>query len=119
MARCLSFIFIVILFACNRQPFVESKVELEEKGDCKQVPATFRMTSNFGGERFEFEKCLASAYDSKSLTTSRSGDTVVVRFNSNAAPSKLFNVTLDIDSYPAYHFITVDQETFPITATDE
>jgi hypothetical protein len=105
------------LTACDRQPFVEFKLDLDKQGDdCSQLQSTFRMTSNFGGERFELQKCLPVDYDKALLKTERKGDTVVVLFPTSATGQKnvLYNVTLDIDSYPRYGFITIDNDTYTI-----
>jgi hypothetical protein len=112
-------VLIMLLFvvACNRQPFVEFKLDLDKQGDdCSQLQNSFRMTSNFGGERFELQKCLPVDYDKKLLQTERKGDTVVVLFPTSATGQKnaLYNVTLDIDSYPRYSFITIDNDTYTI-----
>ncbi len=108
---------LVFLSACNRKPFVEQKITLEKKSnDCIGIQSNFRMDSNFGGERFEFERCLPADYDKALLTTARSGDTVLVNFNpvGSNKTSNRFQVTLDIDTYPEYHFISIDGETFNI-----
>lgn len=105
------------LTACDRQPFVEFKLDLDKQGeDCSQLQNAFKMTSNFGGERFEFQKCLPAAYDKALLQTARKGDTVVILFPTSPTGQKnsLYNVTLDIDSYPRYSFITIDNDTYTI-----
>lgn len=108
----------VAIHSCERKPYVEHKLKLEktDKG-CKQISHSFRMVSNFGGERFEFEKCLPSDYLETDLSTERKGDTVVVRFTnpSDKIENKVYKVTLDIDSYPRYNFITIDEETYTLT----
>ncbi|MET0635385.1 MAG: hypothetical protein ABWZ25_05130 [Chitinophagaceae bacterium] len=120
MKRTFLFCFIIVVAsACNRSPYVEQKLELVEKGkDCSLLEPTFRLTSNFGGERFEFEKCLPTGYDIKSMVTERKGDTVLVNFNPENKTSALYKVTLDIDSYPSYRFITIDGQTYPIRPTN-
>ncbi len=101
---------------CDRKPFVEHKVDLVNKNEsCSQVQPSFRMISNFGGERFEFEKCLPADYKESAITTGREGDTVVVQFNAPAGgTSQRYAVTLDIDSYPRYQYITIDQDTYMV-----
>ncbi len=112
----------VLLPACNRQPYVEHKVSLEKKADdCIGIQPAFRLTSNFGGERYEFEKCLPAAYDKSMIVSERKGDTVVVHFK---LPERLqeparYAVVMDIDSYPVYNFITIDGETYPIRPTEK
>lgn len=104
--------------ACKREPYVEKKVDLEKKAEsCTELDPTFRMISNFGGERFEFEKCLPADFDKSKIEASRQGDTVLVRFQSGSQGNTTYKVTLDIDSYPKYNFITIDEETYPITSS--
>jgi len=115
--KYLSIIAVLTLFlaACDRKPYVEQKLKLEKKSDgCVGIQPNFRMISNFGGERFEFEKCLPDGFEEKSLQTSRAGDTVLVSFGKPKTPANRYQVTLDIDSYPEYHFISIDGETYNI-----
>jgi len=120
---------IVILFilvmasiiACNRKPFVEHEVKVEKQSDgCDQVPATFKMISNFGGERYEFAKCLPASFKKEELEVVREGDTVVVRFPGigPVKASAVFNITLDIDSYPRYNHLSIDGETYSLQHSD-
>ena len=110
---------IFVLVSCERKPFVEHKLALEKKSDgCTGLAPTFRMTSNFGGERFEFQKCL-SVEHAKDIISERHGDTVLVKFSTtDAGPKAVYEVTLDIDSYPKYSFITIDDETYSIIPTN-
>ncbi|MBL7739972.1 MAG: hypothetical protein JNK14_12205 [Chitinophagaceae bacterium] len=107
----------VLLAACDRKPFVEHKLKFEKmNASCEKVSAAFRMTSNFGGERFEFEKCLPADFTKKQVTASRQGDTVLIRFR-QPDPGKAgdaYTITLDIDSYPKYKYITIDNDTYAI-----
>ena len=117
-------VVIVVCYAmsCSRKPFVEHKVKFEKVADdCKEQQAYFRMVSNFGGERYEFEKCLAADFNKDQLTTERRGDTVFVSFQkaSTAVGSKVYHITLDIDSYPRYHILAVDQDTYTISSTEK
>lgn len=111
-------LFVITLFtACDRQPYVESKVSVEKMdAGCDQVPATFKMVSNFGGERYVFSKCLGQDFTKDQMTVERSGDTVSVRFAAPApaAEKNAYTVTLDIDSYPRYNYLSLDGEVFTI-----
>jgi hypothetical protein len=112
---------LLLLVSCDRGPFAEHEVKLEKvNDDCAKTQSFFRLNSNFGGERYEFEKCLPVGYDKANITSARKGDTVLVRFNARSVkdPNAVFHVTLDIDSYPPYHFITIDEETFMITPSN-
>ncbi|MBL7744999.1 MAG: hypothetical protein JNN00_16110 [Chitinophagaceae bacterium] len=111
-------IVVAVLFAaCDRKPFVEHKLKFEKmNGSCEKISPSFRMTSNFGGERFEFEKCLPADFTKEQMTASRQGDTVLIQFK-QPAPGKsgdAYAITLDIDSYPKYNYITIDNDTYAI-----
>jgi hypothetical protein len=72
------------------------------------------MVSNVAGERYEFEKCLDAHFSKDMLKVSRQGDTVLVRFPKATGQTVLDKITLDIDSYPRYNFITIDDETIDV-----
>jgi hypothetical protein len=106
-------LLMLTFIACNRKPFVTSKLKLEKiSDDCRNLKQYFRMVSNFAGERYEFEKCLPENFSKEQMKTSRQGDTVVVQFEKTGAKQVLYKLAVDIDSYPKYQFITVDGETF-------
>lgn len=117
-----AFCFFILLLACSRKPYAGHKVELEKKAnDCQSMTPSFRLNSNFGGERYEFEKCLPADYDKSSVVSERHGDTVVVRF---ALPQgtyqpALFQVTLDIDAYPRYTVLKIDEDVYTIAPTEK
>lgn len=99
-------------------PWVKHKVKLVElSSGCSQLSSRFSLSSNIGGDRYEFEKCLPAGYAPENVQSERRGDTVVVLFNKSATGGQqhAFAVTLDIDSNPAYQFIRIDEETYPIT----
>ena len=115
-------IVLVYIISCDRKPYVEHKLKFEKvSDDCKDQQTYFRLNSNFGGERYEFEKCLAADFNDEQLSTERRGDTVLVIFKKNSAPqnNKVYHITLDIDSYPAYHFLTIDNDTYSISPTEK
>lgn len=114
-------VFAVFFWACNREAYVTTKVKLSRAADgCTTVSTAMRSISNIGGERFEFQKCLPDDETQRRVIGERKGDTVVVRFDTKGATAPLatFDVILDIDSYPAYRFITIDDNTFPMTRED-
>ena len=79
------------------------------------------MISNFGGERYEFSKCLSSSFVASSMVVKRAGDTVLVNFPAMTSAAKMatYLIILDIDSYPRYHYITIDEETYSIGYSDK
>lgn len=104
-----------ILFSCNRKPYVDHKLNFEKISDnCENLKPSFRMVSNVAGERYEFEKCLSPNFTKDMMNVSRQGDTIMVQFEKPAAQKILYKITLDIDSYPRYNFISVDGETFNV-----
>ncbi|MFI5132539.1 MAG: hypothetical protein ACHQFX_21220 [Chitinophagales bacterium] len=112
----------VYMISCERKPYVEHKLKFEKVADdCKEQQSYFRMNSNFGGERYEFEKCLPVDFNDEQLSTERRGDTVLVSFKkaSTDQGNRVFHITLDIDSYPGYHFLTIDQDTYSISPTEK
>jgi len=112
----------IMMISCERKPFVEHKLKFEKVADdCNEKQSYFRMNSNFGGERYEFEKCLPGDFKDEQLVSERKGDTVLVSFKNDAPgpTGKVYHITLDIDSYPAYHFVTIDGDTYSISATEK
>ena len=122
MNKLIVTIVVCCAVSCARKPFVEHKLKFEKVAeDCKEQQSYFRMVSNFGGERYEFEKCLAADFNKDQLTTERRGDTVFVRFKqpSSAEQNKVYHITLDIDSYPRYHILAIDQDTYSISSKEK
>ena len=112
------FVASVCILSCDRKPYEEHKLKFEKVSeDCKDKQNYFRLNSNFGGERYEFEKCLAADFTEEQFSAERRGDTVLVNFKNatDGQTNKVFHITLDIDSYPAYHFLTIDNDTYSIT----
>lgn len=104
-----------VMTACNRKSFVDHKLKFEKISDnCENLKPSFRMVSNIAGERYEFEKCLEASFSKDQMKVSRQGDTVLVQFQKSAQQKVLYKIILDIDSYPRYNFITVDEETFNV-----
>jgi hypothetical protein len=64
----LLFLISAYTMSCDRKPFVEHKLKFEKvSDDCKEQQSYFRMNSNFGGERYEFEKCLPADFNDEHL----------------------------------------------------
>ena len=111
---------LMTVIACKRKPYVEHKLKFEKVADdCKDKQSYFRMVSNFGGERYEFETCLPADFNKDQLVSSRKGDTVLISFETRpASDGRVFHLTLDIDSYPRYHYLTIGDDTYSITSTE-
>jgi hypothetical protein len=113
-------VFIAGFFSCNRKPFVNAKLKFEKLADnCSNQQIYFKLVSGFAGERYEFEKCLSENFSKDQMTTSRQGDTVVIKFARKGGKNVLYKMTVDIDSYPKYNFVTVDEETFMVIPTKD
>ena len=116
MNRLIIFLWILFInISCNRKPFVDHKLKFEKISDnCENLKPAFRMVSNVAGERYEFEKCLDANFTKDMMIVSRQGDTVFVQFPKHGDHSVLNKITLDIDSYPRYNFITIDDQTINV-----
>jgi len=116
MSRLLILLLVLpVAISCNRKPFVDHKLKFEKiSDDCENLKPSFRMVSNVAGERYEFEKCLAANFTKDMIKVARQGDTVLVQFPKATGQTVLNKITLDIDSYPRYNFITIDDETFNV-----
>lgn len=110
---------LLTISACKeRKPYTEHQVKLDVTDkDCDESNGSFKMISNFGGERYEFQKCLPPNYTNDGITSERRGDTVVVHFDKEGREpgNKIYNVILDIDSYPRYHVLAIDGDVYAIT----
>ena len=101
--------------ACESQPYLKHKLSFEKvAADCSQMSMGFRMNSNLNGERYEFQRCLDDDFSKEKFRSERKGDTVVLIFERTAGKQALFDLTIDIDTYPRYNFLTIDGNTFPI-----
>ena len=60
-------------------------------------------------------------FNDDQVSTERRGDTVLVNFKKSAIDqnNKVYHITLDIDSYPSYHFLTIDNDTYSISSTEK
>lgn len=108
---------VVLLFACNvkQPPYIKHKLVTFAKlaRDCGANELTFKMESTIIGERYEFQKCLGERYDGR-YTAERKGDTVELRFAATDGPKVLYKLTMDVDAFPHYHFLTIDGTTFAV-----
>jgi len=109
----------LFFFSCKTKPFVKVDVKAEKlMAECSKKSEEVALNSNIGGERFEFEECLAYNFDSKLVTADRKGDTLVVNIPRPGVgvPRSLYKLTMDVDAYPRYGFIAIGENTFTIVA---
>jgi hypothetical protein len=122
MNRIVALILLLGMLSCKRKSYVDYSLKFEKVADdCAEQQTYFRLNSNFGGERYEFEKCLPDHFSESKFTATRRGDTVLVRFPVPEPGQKavVYHITLDIDSYPAYGFLTVNEDTYTLTKTEK
>lgn len=120
MIKFLAIVFVFLtISSCDRQPFVEHKIKSEKLGDhCSGLSNSFKVTANFGGERFEFDKCLPADFNKDEVSSERRGDTVQVNFpKAGGKATSGYRIILDIDSYPTYRVVTIDDESYNISVT--
>ena len=116
------FLGAISFISCDRKPYVEHKLKYEKvAADCNEQQGYFRMNSNFGGERYEFEKCLPPDFTKEQIAVERKSDTVFVSFKTIATvqTGNVFHLTLDIDSYPKYNYLTIDEDTYSIVSSEK
>ena len=108
-------IVIVVIAGCKTEPFLKHDLKFEKVADnCDQMSVSFKMNSNLNGERYEFQRCLDADFQKEQLTSIRQGDTVVLKFERKHPKQALYDIIVDVDSYPRYNFLTIDDNTFPI-----
>ncbi len=112
------FQFTIVIGSCETKPHFKHKFDYEKVAErCENIDPAFRMTSNLNGERYQFQQCLEADFDGKQYSVERKGDTVVVQFSPPRSTEALYNITLDIITYPRYNFLTIGENTFPIIPT--
>ena len=114
--KYISYVFLVFCMAsCKTQPFTKHSMQFEKVSDnCTGISQRFKMNSNLNGERYEFQRCLDADFEKSQLTSHRQGDTVVLKFERKNSKQALYDIIVDVDSYPRYNFLTIDDNTFLI-----
>ena len=108
-------IVIVVIAGCKTKPFLKHDLKFEKVADnCDEMNPSFKMNSNLNGERYEFQRCLDADFQKEQLTSIRQGDTVILKFERKNAKQALYNIIVDVDSYPRYNFLTIENNTFTI-----
>lgn len=108
-----------VLVACEPESYLKHSIDYSRVSDrCDQIPATFKVSANFGRQRFEFAKCLPADFSKKQLQVERKGDTILVLFPPPVDNRALFDIKLDIESHPRYQYLSVDGETYTIIFPD-
>ena len=90
----------------------------EKIGECNQQTVPVKMISNINGERYEFQYCVEDGFDGKNYTVERKGDSLLVKFPATTKKTALYKLILDIDAKPAYHHITLGDQTLEIVPAE-
>jgi hypothetical protein len=104
------------LFACDfkSKPYLKQDLAYEKiAGDCYGQDSKISIDANTIGERYVFQECLSEGYKGE-YEVKRKGDTVEVRVPRASEAGSLYRITLDINTRPAYHFLTINGETLPV-----
>ena len=111
-------LLMVVTASCKTKPFLKHSMKFEKVADdCSGLSNSFKMNSNLNGERYEFQRCLDVDFQKTQLTSIRQGDTVILKFERTKTKQALYNIIVDVDSYPRYNFLTIDGNTFIIVPT--
>ena len=111
-------ITLTFLSSCSNS-FINHKLTAEKIGECQQQTLPVKMSSNINGERYEFQYCLEEDFNGRDYTIERKGDSLLVKFPAITKKTALYKLTLDIDAKPAYHHITLGDQTLEIAPTDK
>ena len=111
MIICLS-----MLFSCewSTKPYIEHELEYKKIGEGCRVKEGFKITSNTNGERYELEECLDEDFNKDKLVVERKSDTVVISYKDEKKAKASFALTIDIDTYPRYNYITIGSGTYQV-----
>ena len=112
----ITIVFIMLLSSCewSTKPYIEHELDFKKIGDDCQVKEGFRITSNTNGERYELEQCLDIDFNKNKMVVERKSDTVLISFKDEGKKKASFSLTIDIDTYPRYNYLTIGSETYQI-----
>jgi hypothetical protein len=114
LALVLSIVFITGCDASTK-PYIEHELSYKKLGDdCSGQSDKFSMASNTNGERYILQECLNSGFKKEDLLVQRKGDTVVIDFRRDDKGNALYELTIDVDTYPQYKFLTIGENTFTV-----
>jgi len=110
-------LLVVCISACKQDPYMNVSFRVDEvSNNCSDQKDFFRSHSNIGGEHYEFDACLDKGFDAKECKVNRSNDTLIVVLPQRQSDvSALYNISLEIDTYPGYKHIKVRDHVFDVT----
>lgn len=116
------YLFIIIcsclLFSCS-DSFINHELKFEKTGDCSGQSTPVKMISNINGERYAFSSCIDEGFDGKNYTVERKGDSIIISFPKTVGKKKAqYNLILDIDAKPRYHYILLDDQELTIVPAE-
>ena len=112
-------LFLFVLVSCDykSKPYLKHDMEFEKIApDCIQQNSQVSVDANTIGERYVFQECLESGFNG-TYNVERKGDTVEVKIGRPSEAKVLYKITLDINTRPTYHFLTINGNTMPVTVT--
>src|SRR4051812_11146552 len=107
----------VVLVACDAstKPYLQHELSSKKLGDdCARRDEKFSMVSNTNGERYVLQECMNETFRKEDVMVKRKGDTVSIQFERQGTGQALYELTIDIDTYPQYAFLTIGNNTYHI-----
>ena len=102
-----------ILQSCNEpENYLKSDLAYEKIGICQVRDPNVSVLANTIGERYVLEECLGENFKGEYEAT-RSGDTVRIEMEKGAG-NTVYKITLDINTRPAYRFLTINGSTIAV-----
>lgn len=111
---------LLLLFAlasCDykSKPYIKHDMKFEKiAADCIQQNSQVSVNANTIGERYIFQECLETGFNGD-YSVERKGDTVEVKLGKPSEAKVLYKITLDINTRPTYHFLTINGNTMAVT----
>lgn len=99
---------IFLMNSCS-DTFINHSIKAEKAGECNNEIAPVKIISNINGERFEFYYCMGEEFDEKNCIVTRTGDSLLVKFNNPGGKQVNYKLLLDIDAKPPYKSITLGE----------
>jgi hypothetical protein len=111
------FSLLFIFISCKSKPYLKHDMKFEKMaGDCLQESGQVSIEANIIGERYVFNECLAASFKGD-YSVERKGDTVEVKLGQPSEARSLFRITLDINTRPAYRYLTINGNTISVNVT--
>ena len=101
--------------SCETGPYLKHGIELKKaNAGCPGRSGSVGMVSNTSGERFTFQECLHAGFRKEDAVVERRGDTVLVKLRKEGSEKALFDVVLDINTWPRYRYLVIGENIIPI-----